>query len=150
MHPYLFPGLRVSPKVVSQFLERIPEDRMDVPTHPDRFSPREVIAHLADWEPIFVVRMQQTLDHPGSTIMGIDEGEMAIRNGYSTSNWQEQLAIFVAEREKTIAYIQALSPEQLRIEAVHNEKGPLAVEDHANMLLGHDLYHIDQLFAVLP
>lgn len=150
MHPYLYPGLRVSPKVVAQFLERIPEDRMDVPTYPERFSPREVIAHLADWEPIFVQRMQQTIDQPGSTILGIDEGEMAIRNNYSASDWREQLSIFVAEREKTISFIQALTPEQLRIEAVHDEKGPLAVEDHANMLLGHDLYHIDQLFNVLP
>ena len=30
-------------------------------------------------------------------------------------------------------------------ERVHPERGEMAVEDQANMLLGHDLYHIEQL-----
>ena len=32
----------------------------------------------------------------------------------------------------------------------HAERGAMTLEDQANMLLGHDLYHIDQLSEFWP
>jgi hypothetical protein len=57
----------------------------------------------------------------------------------------EQLKVFADERQKTIAYLKTLNPEDWNKALVHNEKGRQTVSDQANQLLGHDLYHIDHL-----
>jgi len=60
----------------------------------------------------------------------------------------EQLEILKAERAKTIAFLQSLSTEQLGSTMVHPERGVSMVEDLANMLVGHDVYHVKQLLDV--
>lgn len=145
MHPYLFIGLRVGPRALADLVRRIPQDKWDTPTHEGRFTPREVIAHMADWEPIFQQRIQQTLDQPGSTVVGIDEIARAEEMKYQDWDMEKSIEKFATEREKTVNMLQALTKDQFAISGVHNEKGVLTVDDHANMLLGHDLYHIEQL-----
>jgi uncharacterized damage-inducible protein DinB len=149
MNPYLFPGLEFGPKVVEQLLSRIEPSRFDHPTHQGRFSPREVLAHLADWEPILLARMQATKESGGGTITGIDEGERAIEQNYAKTDPFEQARLFRSRREKTIAWLKTVGEEDWNLTAIHNERGPQTLYDQANMLLGHDLYHIAQLSDVL-
>ncbi len=122
---------------------------MDEPTHPMRFTPREVIAHMADWEEILLERIKLSVIAPGSEIIGIDEGVRAEELGYSKWDWERQIEVFSERRAITIAYFESLNPEQWTNFSNHNEKGKLSADDQANMLLGHDLYHIDQLVEVL-
>lgn len=145
MHPYLFPGLSVGPAAVRRVFMLIPEARWDEPTEPGRFSPREVIAHLADWEPIFLERMRLGVDTPGGTVAVYDEDLRAIEQGYSHSDPHAQLDRFEANRSVTIRFLEGLDEALFRNTYVHPERGEMAVEDQANMLLGHDLYHIEQL-----
>lgn len=149
MNPYLFPSLPTGPRLLADQLSRIGAEAMDVPTHPDRFSPREVIAHLADWEPILRARMAQAVAEPGSEIQGIDEGERAIEMNYAASDPREQAQRYQEARAETIAWLQGLQPEDWSKHVMHNERGRMTVSDMANMLLGHDLYHLEQLEAVL-
>ncbi len=149
MHPYLFPGLNAAPRVLDYLLHQIPMAKMDEPTHPMRFTPREVIAHMADWEEILLERIKLTVNAPGSEIFGIDEGVRATELGYSKWDWERQIEVFTKCRAKTVAYLESLTQEQWGHFSVHNEKGELSADDQANMLLGHDLYHIDQLIEVL-
>lgn len=149
MHPYLFPGLEASPRIIADIVRRIPVEKMDAPTHPNRFTPREVVAHMADWEPIFLERMRVTAHQPGSTIHGIDETQRAVDMGYSEWDWERQLELIAKHRADSIAFLKGLSPDQFGLHSVHNEKGALTIDDQANMLMGHDLYHIDQLLNVL-
>lgn len=150
MQPYLFPSLPVGPIAVRKLMERIEASALDRPTAPGRFTPREVAAHLADWEPILLARMRQAHDDPESTILGIDEGEMAIANGYSSKDWRSELEAWAASRAETIAWLRTVGDDAWSRFVVHNERGRQSLYDQANLLLGHDLYHIEQLCAVLP
>ena len=149
MHPYLLKGLPLGPILVRRFAERIPAYQLDHCFEPDRFTTREVVAHLADWEVLFRTRMELALESPGSKIQVHEEGERAISERYCDLDLQQQLNKFEAEREKTTALIAGLSPEQLRAPYLHPAFGVMHVEDQANMLLGHDLYHVEQLSAYL-
>lgn len=101
------------------------------------------MAHLADWEPIFLERIQAGVDNPGSEVKGRDEGQRAIDQKYESWDVKESLRIFAEARAVTIRYLKALSPEQWQSTIVHNEKGPMTAYDQANMLLGHDIYHFE-------
>lgn len=128
----------------------IPVDLLDTPTHEGRFTPREVIAHLADWEAILrEERMGRAVREPGCTIVPYDEELRAIEHGYATSDVGTQLARFAAERARTVAFIESLTAEQLSHAFHHPERGATNVNEHVAGMLGHDVYHIDQLTTLL-
>ncbi len=149
MNSYLFPGLQVSPVIIERLMERVHPDRMDLPTHPGRFSPREVAAHLADWEPILLGRMKSCKESPGATIQGLDEGVLAVEHGYAASDWREQCRLFAKAREETIAWLKTLGEADWDLQGIHSERGRITIGDQANALLGHDLYHVEQLSHVI-
>jgi hypothetical protein len=149
MHPYLLKGVSLGPTVVKRLVELIPASKIDTALSDDRFTIREVVAHLADWEVLFRARMELAHSTPGSPITTYDEGERAIERNYSELDLQEQLDLYAAERAKTVAFLSSLTPSDFRLTYVHPAMGVMVIEDQANMLVGHDMYHVEQLAAYL-
>lgn len=150
MNPYLLVGLELGPRSIRRIISRIDPSRYDERLDPERFSPREVLAHLADWEPIMAGRIRQAVDQPGSTLEAFDEGERAIALRYDLTDPLAEAERFLAARSFSIALVAGLSREEFDRQAVHPERGVMSAYDLANLLLGHDLYHIEQLLEYLP
>jgi len=148
MNPYLLPVLEFGPSIMRRLVQDMPDDQLDRPATPDRFTPREVIAHLADWEPIMLARIHQAIESPGSTLTVYDEGEMAVAHRYSESNVAQQLELFTEHRKATAEYLRALPEALYDNVVVHPERGNLTVKDQAWTLIGHDMYHIEQLTSL--
>ena len=70
---------------------------------------------------------------------------MAKAHQYSITEIPEQLARFTEARSATSEFVKNLSPSDLDAAALHPERGTVTVKDQIGMLLGHDVYHIDQL-----
>ena len=149
MHAYLLPCLDFGPAVVDRLIRSIPVSKYDKAAGEGRFTPREIAAHLADWEPIMRDRIKTAVDSPGVAIAAYDEEQMAIDHGYASSDIRQQCDLFITERRKTTAYVKSLTPDLLQQAVTHPERGRQTVEDLAGMLLGHDMYHIEQLSSLL-
>ena len=149
MHPYLVPALELSPNVFERLLSQVPAERLDESIVDDRFTPREIIAHMADWEPIMRGRIELACRTPGAVIVVFDESEMAAANGYSGSDPQNQLRVFRRERQATVEFVANVHRKDWGNIVRHPERGPLSAYDLANLIIGHDLYHIEQLSAYL-
>lgn len=145
MNPYLFHALETTPRLIRRAFDRIPVGSWDTPTHPDRFTPRQVVAHLLDWEPILRQRIQQAVESPGSTLQVWDEGERAMTERYDEWDPVETLERWAEERSRTVGYLHSLGEADWAREALHPERGTMSAADMANMLPCHDLYHLEQL-----
>lgn len=146
---YLIEGLQAGPEAMAVISRRIPQEQWDTPTGPERFTPREVIAHLADWESRLRGRMQSAISSPLAVVPAWDEGQLATSQNYAGSDWNERLATWVLERAATVAFLTSLEPEQFNAQFTHQERGPMAIDDQAAFTLGHDLYHLEQLSALI-
>ena len=146
---YLWQGMRLGPVAIQRIVAAVPESKWDTVTEPDRFTFREAVAHIADWEPILLGRMVQAVNEPGSFVPNRDETERAVEMGYETWDPVEQAQKFVEEREKTILFLKSIGPEDWSKFVDHPEKGRIDVNDQANTLLGHDTYHIEHLLQYL-
>ena len=146
---YLWEGLPVTASVMRKFMDRMDAATIDSATHPYRFSPREVVAHMADWEPRLLQRMKTAAVQPGGGVEAYDEGQLAEQNAYANSDWRNQLDAFENSRKETIAFLKGLPNEDYDKHFVHPERGDVTIEDQAAMMLGHDLYHLDQLSEVM-
>ncbi len=139
----------MGPVVIGRLIKTIPAAQHDQPLEADRFSAREIVAHLADWEPILLKRIKQAVERPGSMCEPHDEGQMAVDNGYAASDIFVEARKWQTARQVTLEYIATLTPEDAKKILNHPERGPYTVEDWVGMLLGHDMYHVEQLSAYL-
>ncbi|MDX2064330.1 MAG: DinB family protein [Fimbriimonadaceae bacterium] len=143
-NPYVL-TLRHTPAILERMLDQIPAGRYAEFRHAERFNLIEAVSHLADWESILLDRMQQTLEHPGSTVEAYDEGERAIAKQYATRDIRHELSVFANRRRDTVSFLETLTPEQLALTSVHPERGVMSIEDQANTMLGHDVYHLEHV-----
>ena len=143
MHAYLLNTLEMPPVIFQRLLEQMPESALDEKTDPNRFTLREALAHLADWEPIMLGRIKSAVDQPGSTVLGMDEGVRAEEMGYTSWDPHESLRKWAELRAETVRYLKGLPQDQWELHVIHNEKGRQSVYDQANQFLGHDMYHLE-------
>lgn len=145
MNPYLTNVLLNGPELMAREFRRLPRSDWDRPLAPGRFTPREICAHLADWEPVNLARMKQAISKDGSRVEDWDEGAMAERNSYAQGDPSERLARLMDERKATLQFLLGLDGPDWACAVVHPTRGRMTVADMANLLLGHDLYHLRQL-----
>jgi hypothetical protein len=143
------PSIEFGPTILRRIYTLMPKDLLDVALEEGRFTPRQVIAHLADWEPIMRQRIATACTQPGSSIEAYDEVAMAAERGYSMMDPMQQLELFERERALTASYLRTLEGSVWSNTVIHPERGEQSTEDLANLLLGHDLYHIEQVSAYL-
>lgn len=148
-HRYLVPGLLTGGELIAQLARDLPESLYDLDLGKDRFSPREIIAHLADWEPILRARVELAINSPGATIQAHDEGQRAIDQNYAGQDFIECVVRFQQERARTAALAQTTPEDRLAQVVHHPESGPMSGFDLLAFIPGHDLYHIQQLYSLL-
>jgi hypothetical protein len=142
---YLLGAVSASPAVFEQLLEGITQEEIDRKPDPERFSIREIMAHLADWEPVLLERIQRTRDENEPTLAVIDPGQLAIDHDYAHANFNEQVQLFGERRAKTAAVIADLNPTDWQRTAVRPNMGAVTMESLVAMIPLHDLYHLRQV-----
>jgi len=118
-------------------IQKIDPSVYDQKLAPDRFSLREVIAHLAD--------LELALSAPGTEIANWDEEAEALAKNYAVWDVQPSLEQFSRARTKTAEFYESLTDEQTLATVKHPVLGELSVFDLAVFALGHDAYHFEQI-----
>jgi uncharacterized damage-inducible protein DinB len=142
---YLFIALRRAPNLFSYILQGVGEDEADIRPDPERFTIREAMAHMAAWEPVILSRLQATRDQDEPTLPIVDETAMLA--GYANSNPIEQVELFGKRRAETIAFLEAVGPQQWGRIAHRINIGPMTLEANALLVPLHDMYHYDQIVS---
>jgi hypothetical protein len=143
---YLLTGLGATPDVLEALLKDIGrEDTIwDFTPDAERFTLRSIMAHLADWEPIFLDRIIRTRDENEPELADVDEGQVAIDRNYAASEPRESLARFRAGREALMQTLTDLPSDRWALVA-RRYFGPITILNQAVLIIGHDGYHTQQV-----
>jgi len=142
---YLGKGLALSPDIMQRMVDQVDPNDYEKKLAPDRFTLREVLAHVADLEPVILYRMHLAVESPGSEIPNWDQDKEAIAKNYAEWEVQTSLDKFKEVRAKTVEYFESLTDEQTRLTLQHPVLGEISIFDIATFILGHDTYHFDQI-----
>lgn len=144
---YFLTALNASPEVLEAFLKAVPADdpRWDARPDPDRFTLREVVAHLADWDPIFLSRMERTAQEELPFIPDMDEGQVALDHDYAHLDPHAALARFRTGRAGLVVFLSGLADNDWNRVGMKEIHGPVTLERQAVMVLAHDGYHMEQV-----
>ncbi len=144
---YLMIDLESAPAVLARLLHGFTD--WDTRADAARFTPREMVAHLADWEAVFLTRLQDTRDDPDAVLQGLDEGQVAIDNDYAHADPAECLHRYETGRAAIVFLLGGLSPAQWERVGMHTELGPITLETQAVLIAAHDGYHRQQVLDFL-
>lgn len=114
----------------------------------DKWSVREILAHLADVEMINLWRFGRAVAEPGANVEPFDQSAWAQAHAYATRPVAISRALFVGARDALIHSLAHTAPGLLaRGRAVHAEKGDVAPLRWAEITLDHADHHVSQIVA---
>ena len=138
-----------TPAALRDLASRIGAGQIETPPSPGKWSPRQVLCHLADSEIVFAFRIRQALAEDHHVIQPFDQDRWARQ--YQTSaaaDAEAALATFAAVRAWNIALLNTLSPSDRAKRVTHPERGEMPVSTIVDTMAGHDLNHRAQLEAI--
>jgi hypothetical protein len=129
---------------VEEALSGATEAELDARPAPDRWSPRQIIHHLADSEMTAGIRLRLLLAEDGPTITAYDQEQFARRLAYDRPIGAS-LAAFKAARESTAEILDRLQEADWLREGTHTEVGRYAVTTWLEIYAAHAHGHADQI-----
>ncbi|HEX3685328.1 MAG TPA: DinB family protein [Bryobacteraceae bacterium] len=132
-----------TPEQLARLAERLGPDGMQRPPAPGKWSPREILCHLADCEIAFAFRLRQALAEPHHTIQPFDQNAWAWN--YGQLDGAAALETFSALRRWNVALIAGAPREAYAKEVTHPERGTMTFQTLIETMAGHDLNHLRQL-----
>ncbi len=117
--------------------------RVSLPPAPGKWSPAEIVAHLADCELVFAFRLRQTLAEDSPVIQPFDQEKWAAT--YPGVSASQALDVFTAMRNWNLRLTALALPEAATRPVTHPERGAMTFLTLVETMAGHDLNHLGQL-----
>jgi len=131
---------------VERLWNALPADRRNQPMAPGKWSPRDVLCHLADTEIVWAFRLRQSLAQAHHVIQPMDQTIWAEQ--YRVYDGNDALAVLLALRRWNVALIRAQVPAALDKPLTHPERGEMTFKVLLETMAGHDIHHVAHLERV--
>ena len=142
-------SLENTPKTLVNLVDQVKPDHYDDHTDPARFTLRELIAHLADFDDVFLDRLRLAHETPGASVVSLDPDQRAAEKHYATRDVHHELDVFENRRRDLIEFLSGLSAEDWQKKFHHPDLGDVTIDSYANIILAHDLSHVSHATSYL-
>lgn len=126
-------------------VERLSEAAWNEPWEPGKWTPRQIMIHVAQWEMIFGYRLACGACTPGFTIQGADQDALMVKT--TAIDGPAAFAAFAGARRMNIGLVRSLSEADRAAVVRHPEYGDLTTGDLIVQMTGHGIHHVKQIQA---
>lgn len=138
--------IAATPGRLAALLETLGPDGVERASAPGKWSPREILCHLADCEVVFAFRLRQALAEPHHVIQPFDQEKWAA--AYAAFDADSALRVYTTVRSWNLKLLESLPPEALSKRLTHPERGEMMFKVLIETMAGHDLNHQRQIEAI--
>jgi uncharacterized damage-inducible protein DinB len=132
-----------TPKKISELMQGFPKEQLDQPPAPGKWSPREIMCHLADCEIVWAWRLRVIFEKDHPSIQPFDQDPWA--RIYRVYTFTQAQVTFDALRMWNLAFISGLTEDDKKRPARHPENGEITLWNVVETIAGHDRHHIAHL-----
>ena len=128
---------------IAFLLAKIGPDKTSTPPAPGKWSPAEIVCHLADCELVFAFRLRQTLAEDAPIIQPFDQDKWSAT--YPGISAGQALGVFSSLRTWNLLLIRKALPAAADRPVTHPERGAMTFQTIVETIAGHDINHLNQL-----
>jgi hypothetical protein len=138
-----------TPARLARLIQGVPAAKLRKRPSPDKWSVKEILAHMADTEMVGGFRMRLILGSPGTPIAGFDQDAWVTSGHYEKRDPRKSIEQFRVLRAANLALLKSLTPQQWKHYGMHSERGEETIEHIVKLFAGHDLNHLKQIERIL-
>ncbi len=132
----------VGPQQLRDAIAGMTGDQMNATPVPDKWSTRQVICHIADFEPVYANRMKRAIAEDEPTIFSGDPDAFVASLTYDQRDIEEELQLIESVRKHVARILRTLKPEEFQRTVKHSESGPITLEQLLTNITNHIPHHI--------
>jgi uncharacterized damage-inducible protein DinB len=141
-HTALIDDYLAGPQKLREAIDGMTAEQIDAAPIPGKWSTRQVVCHIADFEPVYADRMKRALAEDEPTIFGGDPDAFATRLAYDQRDIEEDLQMIESVRKHMARILRSLAPDDFQRKVHHSEAGPLTLEQLLTNITNHVPHHI--------
>lgn len=130
------------PQKLRDAIAGMTSEQIDAAPIPGKWSTRQIICHIADFEPVYADRMKRVIAEEMPTMFGGNPDAFAARLAYEQRDIEEELQLIETVRRHVARILRTLNPEDFQRQGNHSERGPLTLEKLLSSVTNHIPHHI--------
>lgn len=139
-------AIEAGPGIIAAAVSGLDAKTLDFKPSPEKWSVRQMVAHLADIDILYGYRLRQMIADRQPVIAPVDQDDWAQGLGYAEADVAQCLEQYRATRRGNVRLLRRLKVSDLGRGAYHPEHNRLVtVEDVIGMMAGHDPNHLGQI-----
>ena len=130
---------------IAETVKSLSDEQTRFKPSPDKWSIRQIVAHLVDSEMVLNSRVRWAAAEPGKAIVAYDQDKWAATSRYQDVPVSQSLETFTAARGWLLQFLRRLTPAEREGYIQHEERGKETIAHLLKMIAGHDLNHLKQI-----
>jgi hypothetical protein len=144
----LLERFRRAPEVLAMTLTGVFGEEVDFVPAPGKWSPRQIIRHLADAEAVMSFRFRSVIAEENPKLQAWDQNAWAANLDYATRKPTQSLDQFRRVRTENYELLKELPREKFERKGTHSERGELTLLQLVKLTADHAESHARQLGEV--
>ena len=130
------------PKLLRDSISGMTPHQIDAAPIPGKWSTRQVICHIADFEPVYADRIKRVIVEDTPLLMSGDPDQFAAKLAYGQRDIENELQLIEVVRQQVATILRTVPAETFQRVGNHSTDGPLTIEQLLTRITGHIPHHI--------
>jgi len=131
-----------APELLRESISDMTTDQLDAAPIPGKWSTREVICHIADFELVYADRMKRVIAEDEPTFYGGDPDVFAAELAYKDRRVDEELQLIESVRAQMSRILRSLDSKDFYRIGIHYSDGMVSLEVLLEQITNHIPHHI--------
>ncbi|WP_339908452.1 DinB family protein [Symmachiella dynata] len=116
-----------APEILRETVAGMTAEQLDAVPIPGKWSTRQVICHIADFETVYADRMKRVIAESEPTFFGGDPDTFAAHLAYGQREVGNEIQLIESVRGQMTRILRTLSSKDFRREGIHSENGQVSL-----------------------
>lgn len=141
-HEPLIAEYLAGPAALRQAIQGMTPAQCDAAPIPGKWSTRQVICHIADFEPVYADRIKRVIAEDEPLLLSGDPDQFAAKLAYDQRDLETELQLIEVVRRHLASILRTLPAESYQRAGKHSRDGLLTIETLLTRITGHIPHHI--------
>jgi len=141
-HDRLINDYLAGPATLRHAIAGMTPDQLNAAPIPGKWSTRQVICHIADFEPVYADRIKRVIAEDQPLLLSGDPDQFAAKLAYDQRDLDTELQLIETVRKHLASILRTLPVETFQRAGKHSHDGLLTIETLLTRITGHIPHHV--------